>query len=119
MRRRTCRCFGLLFGLGIAFVFEGSRIRFLVDGPWWKRLLRYVLGMIVMVAIWRGLAIFFEGIVPADSPWITMPLRFVRYFLLALWAGYYAPLVFVRLGLASARPEPEISLNVTHSPVRS
>jgi membrane-associated phospholipid phosphatase len=111
--------FGLLFGLGIAFVFEGSRVRFLVDGPWWKRLLRYVLGMIVMVAIWRGLALFFEGIVPANSPWITMPLRFVRYFLLALWAGYYGPLTFVRLGLAPARPEPEISLNVTHSPVRS
>lgn len=100
--------FAVLLGLGIGFLFEGSRVRFMVDGPIWKRALRYVLGMIVVLAIWKGLGAVF----PADPLWLAIPLRILRYFLLAIWAAYYAPLVFVRLGLAQARSEPESSLNI-------
>jgi hypothetical protein len=102
------RDIAVLFGLGIGLVLEGSRVRFLVDGPLWKRVVRYLVGMVITVAIWRGLGAIF----PAEPLWIGIPLRFVRYLLLGLWAAYYAPMLFVRLGLAPARPTPEISLSL-------
>lgn len=99
---------GLLFGLGVGFIFEGSRVRFLVDGPVWQRVLRYLLGIMVTIAIWRGLGLLF----PRDPLWLALPLRMARYLLLGLWASYYAPMLFVRLGLANAKPKPEIVLTL-------
>jgi membrane-associated phospholipid phosphatase len=98
----------LLFGLGIGLVLESSRVRFKVEGTFWQRLGRYVLGMIVTLAIWRGLGALF----PSDPLWLALPLRAVRYLLLGLWAAYYAPMLFVRLRLAPAHPAPEISLSI-------
>ncbi len=100
--------FGTLLGLGIGFLFESSRVRFQVDGPIWKRALRYILGMVVLVAIWQGL----DTIFPEEPLWLGLPLRALRYLLMSLWAAYYAPLLFVRLRLAEARPEPETSLTI-------
>jgi membrane-associated phospholipid phosphatase len=97
-----------LLGLGIGFVLESSRVRFLTDGPLLKRLLRYVIGIIGVLLIWRGLGAIF----PRDPLWLAVPLRMVRYLLLGLWAAYYAPAVFVRLGLANARPAPQIEMNI-------
>ena len=100
--------FGLLLGFGVAVILEGSRIRFRADGSIWKRIVRYVVGMVVVLAIWRGLGIVF----PREPLAVGVPLRIVRYFLLTLWIGYYAPWAFVKLRLADADPEPEISLKM-------
>ena len=97
-----------LLGVGIGLIFEGSRVRFLVAGPVWKRALRYVIGMAVMLAIWAGL----RAVFPSDPLWLALPLRVLRYLLLALWVTYYAPLLFVRLRLASAEPDPGINLTL-------
>ncbi|MEW5988942.1 MAG: phosphatase PAP2 family protein [Chloroflexota bacterium] len=97
---------GTLFGLGVGFVLERSRVRFVVAGPAWKKILRYLLGIFVALLIWRGLGIVFA----VDLLWLAIPLRILRYLLLGLWAAYYAPMLFVRLRLAQANPEPEISL---------
>ncbi len=104
----VAQAFGLLLGFGIAVVFEGSRVRFRADGPVWKRVVRYVVGLVVVLAIWRGLGILF----PRDPVAVGVPLRILRYFLLTLWIGYYAPWLFVKLRLANADPEPEISLKM-------
>jgi membrane-associated phospholipid phosphatase len=97
-----------LLGLGIGFVLESSRVRFLTDGPIWKRIARYVLGIVGVLLIWRGLGLIF----PRDPLWLAIPLRMVRYLLLGLWAAYYAPAIFVRLGLAEARPAPQIDMKI-------
>ena len=97
-----------LLGVGIGLIFEGSRVRFLVVGPVWKRALRYIIGLVVMLAIWAGLRLAF----PTDPLWLALPFRAIRYLLLALWVTYYAPLLFVRLRLANAEPDPGIDLTL-------
>jgi len=97
-----------LLGVGIGLIFESSRIRFLVTGPLWKRALRYLIGLAVMLAIWAGL----RAVFPTDPLWLALPFRAVRYLLLALWVTYYAPLLFVRLRLADAEPDPGIDLTL-------
>lgn len=100
--------FGLLFGFGVGIVFEGSRVRFTVDGPIWKRVLRYVLGIVVLVVIWAGL----DQVFPEEPLALAIPLRILRYFLTVTWAAYWAPLVFVKLKLADSEPEPQIDLTL-------
>lgn len=97
-----------LLGVGIGLIFEASRIRFLVAGPVWKRALRYIIGLVVMLAIWAGL----RSVFPTDPLWLALPFRTLRYLLLALWVTYYAPLLFVRLRLAGAEPDPGINLTL-------
>ncbi len=97
-----------LFGIGIGLILESSRVRFRADGVIWKRIARYVLGLVGAVLIWGGL----KSVFPSDPLWLAIPLRFVRYTLLTLWIAYYAPIVFVRLNLAEADPDPGIDLSI-------
>lgn len=99
---------GTLLGFGIGAIFESSRIRFRADGAIWQRLLRYLLGMVVTLALWAGLGELF----PDDPLWLAIPLRVLRYVLILLWVSYYAPLAFVRLHLAKAEPDPGISMTL-------
>jgi hypothetical protein len=96
-----------LFGFGIGIVMESSRIRFQASGAIWKRVIRYVLGIAVVVGIWAGL----RAVFPAEPEWIALPLRFLRYLLLVLWVTYFAPWLFVKLRLAAADPESEVRVN--------
>jgi len=100
---------GILLGLGVGFVLEASRVHFLVAGSLARRALRYTLGLIVTLAIWRGLGDVF----PDDPLWLALPLRLFRYWLAGIWVAYYAPLVFVRMRLADASPEPEVQLTIS------
>jgi membrane-associated phospholipid phosphatase len=104
----SASAFGLLAGMSVGFVLEMSRVRFMVEGSFWRRALRYILGMAGGLLLWKGL----DALFPAEPLIVAFPLRFLRYLLLALWVSYYAPLVFVRLKLADSRPEPEVSLTL-------
>ncbi|WP_420629662.1 phosphatase PAP2 family protein [Candidatus Leptofilum sp.] len=97
-----------LLGAGIGLVLERSRIRFLVEGAIWQRAVRYLLGIVVAVAIWAGLGQLF----PDDPLWLALPLRLLRYALLTLWVTYYAPWAFVKLQLAQAKPDPGIEMTL-------
>ncbi len=107
-KTEMAKAVGALLGFSIGIVLEGARVRFRSDGPLGKRAARYILGIIVTIIIWRGLGILF----PDDPLWLAIPLRIFRYFLVALWASYYAPAVFVRLRLADAEPQPRINLRL-------
>jgi membrane-associated phospholipid phosphatase len=100
---------GILFSLGVGFILEASRIHFLVDGSVLRRAARYLLGIAVTLLIWRGLAL----LLPDEPLWLALPLRFLRYWLAGMWVAYYAPAVFIRLRLAHASPEPEITLTIS------
>ncbi len=97
-----------LLGFGVGMLLESSRVRFRVEGPVWKRVLRYLIGTAISVAIWGGL----RAIFPTEPEWIALPLRFVRYLLLLLWVTYFAPWVFVRLRLASTDAESEVRVTL-------
>ena len=99
----------ILFSLGIGFIMEASRIHFVVDGSLLRRVARYLLGIAVTLLLWRGLALIF----PDEPLWLAVPLRFLRYFLAGIWVTYYAPAAFIRLRLADASPEPEVTLTIS------
>ena len=104
---------GMLLGIGVGFILEASRVHFTVAGPARKRALRYLLGSLVTVAIWRGLGL----VLPAEPLWLGLPLRLFRYWLAGLWVAYYAPLIFVRVGLAEASPRPDVELQVSEGSI--
>lgn len=102
------KAMGALLGYSVGILLESSRVRFRADGLVAKRVARYLLGIIITVIIWRGLALIF----PRDPLSIAIPLGILRYFLVLLWATFYAPWVFVRLRLADTDPESEIKLGL-------
>jgi membrane-associated phospholipid phosphatase len=86
-----------LVGFGIGLVMERAWVRFKVDGEWWRRGLRYLLGVIVV-------AIFYIGpklILPEEMPYgLEAGTRFVRYALVGWTGAFLGPWLFVRLRLA-------------------
>ena len=85
---------GVLTGFAPGTILERRWVRFCTDASLWKKLLRYMVGMLVLLALWMGLRIAFGGLEPAGL------FRVVRYALVGLWAGLAAPWLFVRLKLA-------------------
>ena len=84
----------VLMGVCTGFALERRFVRFSCRGIWWKRALRYLLGIVVLLGLWGGLKIGFSGLEPAAG------FRFIRYALVGLWGGVGAPWVFVKLKLA-------------------
>ena len=105
----TAAATGILLGLGIGFILEASRVHFTVEGTVARRAVRYFIGMVGTVLIWRGLALIF----PEDPLWMGLPLRLLRYWLAGMWVAYYAPLLFVRIGLAQASSVPDVRLSIS------
>ncbi len=85
-----------MLGLGVGYVIENRRVGFMTEGPFLHRAARYLLGMIGVIIIWRGLAVIF----PRDPLWIAIPLRMLRYTLMGLWAAWWAPALFVKFKIA-------------------
>lgn len=82
---------GVGCGMVLGFVLEGRYVQFHAGGVWWKRIARFVVGIIPLLILYLGLkAVFPEG----------EAFRFLRYALVGLWAGWLAPWVFVALRLA-------------------
>ncbi len=87
---------GTFFGMGAgAVLFAHLKGKLDVSGPFFQRILRYVLGMVVVIVIYAGLKIIF---LDGASP-LALMLRFVRYGLVGLWISLGAPLVFQKLKL--------------------
>lgn len=84
-----------LFGIISGVVLLGRRGGFETDGTWWRRALRYPIGLVGVAVIWLGL-----GSDPTGDDVAALVLRYVQYGLIGLWIGGLAPLLFVRLGLA-------------------
>ena len=88
---------GVAFGLAVGGSLYQKHARFLATGSGMQLLGRYILGIVGVFAIRVGLSMLFAS---GEDP-IALALRFVRYFLIVFWALYLAPLVFLRLKLAS------------------
>lgn len=83
-----------LMGMAVGFVLERRWVRFEAVGPWWKRVLRFLLGTVVLFALWMGLRVAFASLEPA------LLFRFIRYGCIGLWGGLGAPWTFRKVRLA-------------------
>jgi membrane-associated phospholipid phosphatase len=86
-----------LMGIAVGFVLEQRFICFETKGTCWRRILRFIVGISVIMALWLGLKAAFTGLEP------TVFFRFTRYTLMGLWGALGAPWLFVRLGLADSK----------------
>ena len=90
---------GTLLGMSVGFLLEPRWIGFRVDGPWWQRLLRVVVGLIVVAVFWQGPKLF----LPAGmGHGLATAARFVRYAAAGLAATLLVPWLAVRTRLASS-----------------
>ena len=85
---------GALMGVTTGVAVERRWVRFCSGGRWSKQVIRYFLGILVLVGLWIGLRIAFSQLEP------TGLFRVIRYALVGLWGGLGAPWMFVRLKLA-------------------
>jgi membrane-associated phospholipid phosphatase len=87
---------GLILGLGVGLACQQRWAPFRADGPIGKRALRFLLGLSVMLIVWRGLPILWNEYAQPAS----MVLRYIRYGLVGFWSVFLAPLLFLRMNLA-------------------
>ncbi|MFQ5576900.1 MAG: phosphatase PAP2 family protein, partial [Anaerolineae bacterium] len=89
---------GMLLGANIGFFYEARRVRMAVAGSVGRRVMRYVLGLAMVVVFWIGLRLLF-GLIPGGHA-AAIALRFIRYAITGCALTWWAPAAFVRLGLA-------------------
>lgn len=87
---------GLFFGASLGLMLMQRTRGFEVKGSWGQRAARLALGAIGVLVIRFGLGAIF----PSEPVITAMILRYLRHAMMALWAAWLAPLVFVKLGLA-------------------
>jgi hypothetical protein len=90
---------GLVAGAILIFYRGGFNAR----GRWWKRGVRFAVGLIGVMILWWGLRTMF----PSDLSLVSQVLRYVRYGLVGFWVAYAAPWVFIKLGLQETAKVPE------------
>jgi membrane-associated phospholipid phosphatase len=89
---------GTLFGAGLGLVFARRYVSFSVSGPWWHRVLRFLIGIIVLFGLYLGLKAAF----PAGGTVVGDIFRFLRYALMGGWLVLGAPWLFRLMRLAPA-----------------
>jgi membrane-associated phospholipid phosphatase len=90
---------GAFFGTWAGYPLMRQYASFDAKGPWGKRALRYFVGVIGLLVIYLGLSLLFDLFAPDES----VPgyiLRYIRYSLVAFWAIFLAPWVFIKFNLA-------------------
>jgi hypothetical protein len=86
---------GTFFGLVAGAILIFHRGGFDARATWWKRAVRFALGVIGVTILWLGLRMLF----PRDTSLVSQVLRFLRCALTGFWVAYGAPWVFIKLGL--------------------
>ncbi len=91
----TVAAMATLIGVGVGIVIEGRTLRFSAKGPVWQRALRFLMGMLGILALRGGLALVFPG---GGQNLYTL-LRAICYTAIGLWVALIAPWVFQQLRL--------------------
>ena len=94
---------GALLGAGLGYILETHIIKFSIAGSMVQRILRYVIGIALTLALFFGLDVLFEGQEPADV------LRIIRYAVVTFFAMAGWPWVMGRLGLSQDMVEPVVA----------
>lgn len=89
---------GILLGALLGSLLERRTVRFRVEGTLGQRVLRYLVGMVLIGALYFG-----GALLPELQPWLLdIALRLARYALVGLAAVWLAPWLFVKLRLAES-----------------
>ncbi len=87
---------GTLFGLAAGAILLPIYGGFDAGGPAWKRGVRFAIGLVGVLLLWRGLG----AVLPRGEDMVSYALRYMRYALIGFWITGLSPLLFTRLGLA-------------------
>ncbi|MBN1135815.1 MAG: phosphatase PAP2 family protein [Anaerolineae bacterium] len=88
-----------LIGMGVGVLMERAWLGFRVDGAWWRRALRLLVGLVIVVIFYAGPKL----IIPDGLPYgLDTAVRLVRYVVLGWVIAFGCPWLFVRLKLADA-----------------
>jgi hypothetical protein len=91
---------GAFFGTAVGIVFLSSKLGFdASSGSTLKKIARFLIGLLVLVAIYLGGKLVFPG----EGESLYALFRFVRYGLMGFWISFGGPWLFLRIKLASAR----------------
>lgn len=88
---------GTFFGMALGAAWIHSLGGYQTQGPVWKRVLRYVIGLIGILILWLGLGAVF----PRNPDAVSYLLRFIRYTAVGWWIIGGAPWVFKHFNLAT------------------
>jgi membrane-associated phospholipid phosphatase len=103
---------GTLFGFAVGLVYFPRATGFSVGGTVPRRVLRYAIGLVTVVAVYAVPKLIAVGLEAGGPPLV----RFLRYAALGLWAGAGAPWLFMKLRLADPSPTPPAAVeNGAHS----
>ena len=92
---------GTFFGLVVGIVLYGGQ--FDAGGRWFKRVGRYLVGLVGAVVLFVGLK-WLVGLVAADESLLEHVLVYIQYGLIGVWVSMLGPMLFVKLGLAQNEP---------------
>lgn len=90
---------GLLTGFLMGLIWDRARLHFAVDGPWKQRVLRCVVGLILLLALYLALRELFKPF-SEGSLLVGQALRLARYVVVGFAITGLAPWLFGRLPLA-------------------
>ena len=88
---------GAFFGLAAGACWIKTLGGYNASGSVAQRFGRYVLGALGVITIYLGL----RAIFPQGETWLPYLLRFIRYGLIGLWVTALAPLLFIKIRLAT------------------
>lgn len=91
---------GAFAGMGLGFVLEDKFVGFSADGLWWRRALRFLVGLILIIVFYAGLKVAFPTEV---APSLALAWRAIRYGIVGMVGTFLAPWVFVKIALAEAK----------------
>ena len=98
--QNTAMAMGALSGMGLGFLLEDRFVGFSTDGLWWRRVLRFLVGLILVIVFYGGL----KSVFPTEvTPSLALVWRAVRYGIVGVVGTFVAPWVFVKTTLAEAR----------------
>jgi membrane-associated phospholipid phosphatase len=87
---------GAFFGLAAGAIWLNARAGFNASGKVLQLITRYIIGLVGVVLLWRGLGMLFPG----GDTFLAYSLRYFRYALIGFWISAGAPSLFIRWGLA-------------------
>jgi membrane-associated phospholipid phosphatase len=90
---------GALAGMGLGFLLESKFVGFSTEGLWWRRVLRFLVGLISVIVFYVGLKA-----VPIEvTPSLALAWRAIRYGIVGGVGTFVAPWIFVKIALAEAK----------------
>jgi membrane-associated phospholipid phosphatase len=86
----------VLFGLGTGYILMNTVGGFSTQGTAIQQLLKYIIGIVGVLAIWMGLDFIF----PEGETLVAFVFRYIRYGLAGLWISLGAPWIFIKAKLS-------------------